>query len=208
MSACGPWHLPRSLLIGHCCQRAAHRRCARNVVPAEWRYEVVEAVAYRAERGLVVPAVNRDRTGRVLDRGCGLGERHHLPALQQPNQAGLVVAGQASVARVWLGRRLVEAEQVLCFPAKRLRLVAPAGEERAGIVDSELPAVDRDEVRAASLESGHDPAVAGRKIGESRTVRTVKTAKTLICGCALSDINRRAMFCQFWQCFDCCILRF
>src|SRR5262249_24289147 len=67
--------------------------------------EVVEAVAYRAERGLVVPAVNRDRAGRVLDRGCGLGERHHPPALQQPNQAGLVVAGQASVARVQLGRR-------------------------------------------------------------------------------------------------------
>src|SRR5262249_22987453 len=88
------------------------RSCGAPAKRTAW-LEVVEAVAYRAERGLVVPAVNRDRAGRVLDRSCGLGERHHPPALQQPNQAGLVVAGQASVARVRLGRRLVEAEQVL-----------------------------------------------------------------------------------------------
>src|SRR6516162_9316386 len=163
MSACGPWHLPRSLLIGHCCQRAAHRRCAGNVVLAEWRYEVVEAVAYRAERGLVVPAVNRDGAGRVLDRGCGLGGRHHLPALQQRNQAGLVVAGQASVARVRLGRRLVEAEQVRGGPAEVICLAAPAGEEALAIVDSELPAVARYKVGAADLEHGRDPAIAGRK---------------------------------------------
>src|SRR5262249_1339156 len=120
--------------------------------------------------------------GGVLNRCGGLGEGDYGPSLEQPDQAGLVVAGQLAVGRMRRRRRLVEAEQVARGPAKRLRLVAPALEERASIVDSELPAVDRDEVRAASVESGQDPAVAGRKIGESRTVRTVKTAKTLICG--------------------------
>src|SRR5262245_39846968 len=103
---------------------------------------------------------------------------------------------------MWHRRRLVKAEQVTRGPAKRLGLVAPAGQKAPAVIDGSLPAVDRDEVRAARLESGQDPAVVGRNLG------TVKTAKILICGCALSDINRRAMFCQFWQCFDCSILRF
>src|SRR6516165_8499992 len=104
----------------------------------------------------------------------------HLPALQQRNQAGLVVAGQASVARVRLGRRLVEAEQVRGGPAEVICLAAPAGEEALAIVDSELPAVARYKVGAADLEHGRDPAIAGRKTGGSRTENTVKTAKTPI----------------------------
>src|SRR5215831_2664312 len=127
------------------------RSCGAPAKRTAW-LEVVEAVAYRAERGLVVPAVNRDRAGRVLDRSCGLGERHHPPALQQPNQAGLVVAGQASVARVRLGRRLVEAEQVLCVPAKHLGLLAPLGKEAATVLDGLLPAIVWNEVRAAGLK--------------------------------------------------------
>jgi hypothetical protein len=34
-----------------------------------------------------------DGAGRTLDRGGRLGERHDFPAPQQPDQAGLVVAG-------------------------------------------------------------------------------------------------------------------
>ena len=106
-----------------------------------------------AECGLVVLAVHGDGPRCALDRGGGLGERHHLPALQQPDQAGLVVARQAAVARVRLRRQLLEAEQVPSSPAERLSLVGPAGEERAAIVYGQLPAVDRDQVWAASLES-------------------------------------------------------
>jgi len=56
---------------------------------APWRLEVVEAVAYRAERGLVVPAV----AGRTLDHSRCLGERDDLSAAKQPDQTGLVVSG-------------------------------------------------------------------------------------------------------------------
>ena len=43
--------------------------------------EVVEGVAHWAERGLVVPAVDRDGAGRALDRGGRLGQRDDRPAL-------------------------------------------------------------------------------------------------------------------------------
>ena len=43
--------------------------------PADCRLEAVEAVAYWAERGLVVPAVDREGAGRTLDRGGRLGRR-------------------------------------------------------------------------------------------------------------------------------------
>ena len=114
-------------------------------------------------------AIEGDRAGRVLDRGGGLGERHHLAALQQPDQAGLVVAGQAAIARVRTLRRLVEAEQILGGPAERLGLLAPAGEEAATVLDGEPPAVDRDQVGAAGFEGGDGPAIEGRKIGKTRT---------------------------------------
>jgi hypothetical protein len=54
--------------------------------------EVIEGIARRAERRLVVPAVDGDGAGRALDRGGGLGQRHDRPSLQQPDQAGLVIA--------------------------------------------------------------------------------------------------------------------
>jgi hypothetical protein len=55
--------------------------------------QIVQAVANRPERWLVVPAVGRDVASRVLDRGGGLGERDHLRSLQQPYEPGLVVPG-------------------------------------------------------------------------------------------------------------------
>ena len=102
---------------------------------AERRLEIVEAVADWAERGLVVPAVDREGAGRALDRGGGLGQRHDRPALQQPDQSSLVIARQAAVARVRRRRRLVEAEQILGGPAERLGLLAPAGEEATAVLD-------------------------------------------------------------------------
>src|SRR5262249_42200681 len=44
-------------------------------------FEVVEAVAERPERRLVVLAVDGDHAGGALDRGGGRGKRHHFPAL-------------------------------------------------------------------------------------------------------------------------------
>jgi len=47
---------------------------------------------------------------RSLDRGRGVGERHHRTALEQPDQPGLVVPAQGRVAGVRLGRELVQAK--------------------------------------------------------------------------------------------------
>jgi hypothetical protein len=44
-------------------------------------FDVVQAVADRAERRLVVPAVDGDGAGQALDRGGRLGQRHNLAAL-------------------------------------------------------------------------------------------------------------------------------
>ena len=121
---------------------------------AERRLEVVQGVAYWAERGLVVPAVDREGAGRALDRGGRLGQRHDRPALQQPDQSDLVISRQAAVARVRRRRRLVEAEQILGGPAERLRLLAPAGKEAPAVIDGSLPAVDRNELGAAGFEGG------------------------------------------------------
>ena len=66
-------------------------------IPAERRLEVVQGVAHWAERGLVVPAVDREGAGRTLDRGGRLGQRDNrqrylcLPVCPNPTQyaAGL-----------------------------------------------------------------------------------------------------------------------
>src|SRR5262245_20194232 len=60
--------------------------CAQSCcVPAEWWLEIVQAIAERAERRLVEPAVDVDRACRVSDRCGDLGERDHLAPLQQPD---------------------------------------------------------------------------------------------------------------------------
>src|SRR5262249_61774853 len=79
--------------------------------------QIVQAVADRPEPGLVVTAVDRDGPCRVLDCCGRLSERHHLPALQQPDQAGLVVAAQAGGAGVRLRWGGVEAEHVAGAPS-------------------------------------------------------------------------------------------
>src|SRR5215467_8056454 len=96
--------------------------------------EVVQTVANRAERGLVASAIGRDGPGRVLNRCGGLGEGDYGPSLEQPDQAGLVVAGQPAVARMRRRRRLVEAEQVARGPAERLGLLAPPRHEPTAVL--------------------------------------------------------------------------
>src|SRR5262249_40292298 len=122
------------------------------VVPAEWRYEVVEAVAYRAERGLVVSAVNRDGAGPAPDHSRRLGERPHLAAAEQPDQSGLVISRQAPITGMRPGRRLRQPEQVMDRPAERLGLPAPLGKEAATVLDSLLPPIVWDQTRAAGFK--------------------------------------------------------
>ena len=55
--------------------------------------KVVQAVADRAKCRFVIPAIDGDGPGGVLDRGGGVRERHNWPPLQEPDEAGLVVPG-------------------------------------------------------------------------------------------------------------------
>src|SRR5262249_50698562 len=119
----------------------------------------VEAVAYRAERRLVVPAVDGDGAGRALDRGGGLGQRDYRAPPQQPYEPHLVVARppvKTGLGMLWHGD---QAEQVPGRPAEGMRLVAPAGEEAPAILDGDLPAADRDQVGAARLKGGDCAAI-------------------------------------------------
>src|SRR5262245_23157208 len=118
--------------------------------------EVIEGIARRAERRLVVPAGDGDGAGCVLDRRAGLGERRPLPAAEQPDQASLVIAGQSAVARMWLRGWCLEPGQLAGRPAERLGLVTPPGQEASAILDGGLPAVEGDEV--AGFEVGKDTA--------------------------------------------------
>ena len=72
--------------------------------------------------------------------------------LQQPDETSLVIARQAAVARTRRRGRGLEAKQVLGRPAEHLGLLTPAGEEDAAVIDGELPAADRDQVRATGLK--------------------------------------------------------
>src|SRR5262249_32141395 len=120
--------------------------------------QIVQAVADRPEPGLVVTAVDRDGPCRVLDCCGRLSERHHLPALQQPDQAGLVVAAQACVAGVRMRWSGVQAEQVAGRPAERLGLLPPASQEPSAVLKGSLPAGHWDEVGAAGFQNLEDAA--------------------------------------------------
>src|SRR5215831_18145136 len=79
-------------LVTSCCRNVEGAR-AMVRKSAYGSLEIVQAVTNRSERRLVVLAEDDDRAGRILNRGRRLGERHDFTALQQPDQAGLVVAG-------------------------------------------------------------------------------------------------------------------
>src|SRR5262249_7741490 len=107
-------HGSGSLGISHCCE------CAARADSAPWRLEVAEAVAYRAERRLVVPAVDGDGAGRALDRVGRLGERRAAPLPYPPQRSG------AGTALLPLYRR----EQ--CSAANRCRLLGEQCRSGAG----------------------------------------------------------------------------
>src|SRR5215831_7860671 len=88
-------------------------------------FEVVETIAHWPETGFVVSAVHRDAAAAVFDRGLGLGQRDHLPPLQQPAQAGAVVAGEAAVGPMRPLWRGVETEEVSGRPGEHLSLLPP-----------------------------------------------------------------------------------
>jgi hypothetical protein len=73
--------------------------------------EIVQRITKRPIGRLARLAVGKDVPGvRVLDRGGVNGERDHAAALQQPQQAGVVVTAQPGIAQVRLCRRLVQPE--------------------------------------------------------------------------------------------------
>src|SRR5262245_26453502 len=112
--------------------------------------QIVQAVAERAERGLVEAPSHGARAD--LDRRRVCAQRHHRPAPQQPDQPCLVIASQPPVARARLLRRPVEAEQVARCPAQHLGLLAPTGEEAAAVLDGALPVGNLDVLGAAALQ--------------------------------------------------------
>ena len=114
--------------------------------------EVVQAVARPTKRRRVVFAVGGRRAARASDRGGISGERQNLAALQEPNEAGLIVAGQASIARARVLRRSVQPEQVRTRPTKRLGLLTPGCKKPACVLYGLFAALDRDVVRTAPLK--------------------------------------------------------
>ena len=60
---------------------------------ARLRIEVVQAIAHRSQRGLVVSAVNGDRAASVFDRRGVVGQCQDGPSPKQPNQTNLVISG-------------------------------------------------------------------------------------------------------------------
>jgi hypothetical protein len=124
------------------------------------RNEVVQAVTERPEPWLVEAAIDSDvGSDRVLDSRRGLGQRHDRTALQQPDQARRVIAAQTTVAWVRPVWRLVQAEQVRRAPIQCLGLLAPLGEESLAVVDTLLPARDRDMGQGLELEVGEGPPI-------------------------------------------------
>src|SRR5262245_59073077 len=127
-----------------------------------------------------VSPVEGHRAAGVLDRGRFCGERHHPPPLQQPNQAGAIAAGQAAVARMRPGRRLMKAEQVARGPAESGCLLTPLGEEALPVLDRPPPAPERHEIEAAGFEGGKDARVAALRTCELRNKRINSKSQQII----------------------------
>src|SRR6516165_12374918 len=127
-------------------------RCQRADETEARSFEILEAIAHRPERWLVMLAVDGDVAGGVFDRGRGLGQRHDWAPLEQPNQARAVVTAQPPVGRVRPLRQWRQTEQVRRLPPERFGLCAPLGEEALGGLNCLLPALDRDMVGTTSFE--------------------------------------------------------
>src|SRR5215510_8885168 len=88
---------------------------------SDWGYasfQIVQAIARRAQRWpIVLPEYCDGAGGLIFDGRCISGERHHLPPIEQPNEADAVVSRQPPIARMRLGRWRVEAEQIRTRPA-------------------------------------------------------------------------------------------
>src|SRR5262249_33534183 len=122
-------------------------------------FEIVQTVAHGAERRFVEAAIDSDGAGRALDRGSRRGERDYRLSLQQPDQAGLVVAGQpvkTGLGVLWHGD---QAEQVPGRPAEGVRLVTPAGQKGLAAGNGLLPALHRYEVGTPGLKDGDCAAI-------------------------------------------------
>src|SRR5262245_11015408 len=117
--------------------------------------EVVQGIAHRAERRLVVLVVNSDSAGRVLDSGSVRSERNDRAAPQQPEKPGFVITGKSPISWGWFIGDRVQAEQVSRRPAEQRSLFTPCSEKATPILDGLQPIVRLDVVGAAALKYDH-----------------------------------------------------
>jgi hypothetical protein len=101
-----------------------------------------------------VLAVDRDGAARALYRRGSLGEGDYRLALQQPDQPGVIIAGQTTEARVWICRDREQPEQVLGGPAEGFGLITPGDQKAPAVLDTLLPTGNRNQLRAPTFESG------------------------------------------------------
>src|SRR5262249_14223652 len=150
--------------------------------------EVIYRIAQRPIGRSVVLAKHGDAAGAVLDSGSVGGERHDRTTLQQPDQAGRVIAGQAAVARVWLLRRRVQSKQVTRVPAECFGLLAPSMQKGSAVRHALPPAGDVDQGREPQLEVSESPAIAQprcRKLHDLDTAAVaVRLGRGRLIGCA------------------------
>src|SRR5262249_53882455 len=99
----------------------------------------------------VVPAIGGDRAGWIVNSCSLCGEREHLATVEQPDEPGLVVAGQPVKTGLGVLRHGEQPEQVLGRPTEGVRLVTPADEEASAIVHGLLPALGREAIWAAGF---------------------------------------------------------
>jgi len=96
----------------------------------------------------------------ALNHGRAFSERQDLPPAQEPDQSSFVIAREPPIRRVRLGGYRRQAEQVAGRPAERLGLRAPLGEEAATVLDSLLPPIVWDQIRAAGFKMLEDATKA------------------------------------------------
>src|SRR5262245_52397402 len=67
---------------------------------SDWGYasfQIVQAIAQRAQRWpIVLPEYCDGAGGLIFDGRCISGQRHHLPPIEQPNEADAVVSANVS----------------------------------------------------------------------------------------------------------------